>query len=269
VSFAHAKYGWNGDLINIKSKIEWNRDFNKSIESDICFFTDMCLHEVDNVNAKIKIALLLEPYTIFSKSYEFIMIHCAKFDYVLSHNTSFLKYIPNGIYYPHGGTWINEYDWNVYIKNKNISIISSQKTITNGHKLRHKVISQYNNKIDFICGRGYRVINDKLDALKDFRASIVIENCINGDYFSEKLIDCFLTGTIPIYWNDGFISKYFNINGMLIFNNIVELHDILNINIEQFYYNNIKSIVQNFELAKNYTNTETWIYDNILIQGVI
>jgi hypothetical protein len=38
---------------------------------------------------------------------------------------------------------------------------------------------------------------DKLETLSKYRYSVVIENCL--EYVSEKLIDCILAGTIPVY----------------------------------------------------------------------
>lgn len=267
ISFKHAKYACNGDLTEIDSKIEWCRNFNN--DSDLCFFTDMVLNSVDRINSKIKIAMLIEPISIFSNSYKFILGNYNKFNYVLTHNKCLLNATPNGIFYPHGGTWIDTKNWNIHNKFKNISIISSKKMTTFGHNLRHDIISKFSNKIDFVCGRGYLPIDNKIEALKDFRASIVVENCIINDYFTEKIIDCFLTGTIPIYWNDGFICNYFNSRGMLLFNNLDELEAILNtVDIEKYYNDNFEAIKENFDLAHQYANTETWIHDNIL-KGIL
>ena len=47
--------------------------------------------------------------------------------------------------------------------------------------------------------------------------SIVIENSIESDYFTEKLLDCFLTGTIPIYVGTKTTSEYFDTDGIIYF----------------------------------------------------
>ena len=44
---------------------------------------------------------------------------------------------------------------------------------------------------------------------------IVIEGFKNDHYYSEKLIDCLITKTVPIYWGHTEIGKYFNEMGMI------------------------------------------------------
>ena len=43
-------------------------------------------------------------------------------------------------------------------------------------------------------------LKDKIDGLRDYRYHFCIENIKRDYWFTEKLIDCFVTGTIPIYW---------------------------------------------------------------------
>lgn len=42
-------------------------------------------------------------------------------------------------------------------------------------------------------------VDSKSSALTDYTYSICIENCRERNYVSEKIVDCFLTGTTPIY----------------------------------------------------------------------
>jgi hypothetical protein len=81
--------------------------------------------------------------------------------------------------------------------------------------------------------------------------------------FTEKLIDCFLTGTIPIYYGCPSISKFFNTDGMLIFDSINELSEIVNMIDTEYYYSKIESIKENFELAKKYTICDNILYEKI------
>ena len=48
--------------------------------------------------------------------------------------------------------------------------------------------------------------------------SVTIENDKYETYYTEKLTDCFATGTIPIYWGCLNISQYFNPKGIVILN---------------------------------------------------
>ncbi|MFV0445254.1 MAG: hypothetical protein ACK5Q5_16880, partial [Planctomycetaceae bacterium] len=49
-------------------------------------------------------------------------------------------------------------------------------------------------------GKGIRTILNKRDALAPFRFSIAMENASSNLYFTEKLVDCLLLETIPIYY---------------------------------------------------------------------
>ena len=45
---------------------------------------------------------------------------------------------------------------------------------------------------------------------------VAIENVRQPHYFTEKLLDCFLTNTMPIYWGCPNIGAYFDTSGMII-----------------------------------------------------
>lgn len=100
------------------------------------------------------------------------------------------------------------------IKKKKISIISSNKSFTKGHKKRlefcNKLINELGSEnIDFF-GRGINSFNDKWDALAPYEFSIAIENCIEDHWITEKIGDCFTSLTYPIYCGAPNIDKYYN-----------------------------------------------------------
>ena len=83
--------------------------------------------------------------------------------------------------------------------------------------------------------------------------SIVIENCKEDYYFTEKLIDCFLTGTVPIYYGCPSIAKFFNEKGILSFSNPKECFDIITTLTKEKYDEMLPFIKENFEKAQGYT----------------
>lgn len=257
VAIAHVKCssGWNTPRF-----FEWYRG---NEERDMCFFTDSCLPQVDSVRSKCKIAWLLEPPTIRGDSYEFVKRNLHKFTYVFT----YLKELVDDekvFLAPIGGCWIpgpygdirnipNQY--NIYDKSKSVSIVASDKAWLRGHKLRHEVVENFRSQLD-VYGRVYNPVEYKIDTLKDYKYSIVIENSICDDYFTEKLIDCFVTGTIPIYWGTKNIGDYFNKNGIIQFDTIDQLRGILN-NLPEV---SPQDISDNFERAHLYTVAEDYIY---------
>ncbi|MDM4018464.1 glycosyltransferase family 10 [Roseiconus lacunae] len=68
-------------------------------------------------------------------------------------------------------------------------------------------------------GKGIHPITSKDEALRDYRFSVAMENTASDLYFSEKLIDCFLSETVPIYFGCPSIDLLFDPRGMLRFDN--------------------------------------------------
>ena len=145
-------------------------------------------------------------------------------------------------------------------------MIYSNKKQIEGHKLRHEVASIFNNEID-LYGRGTNnPLLQKEEALIDYRYSITIENTKQENYITEKLIDSLVVGTIPVYWGCPNLSKFFNMDGIITFNNIDELKNLIPKLDKNLYNSKINAIKENIELAKQYSITEDWLYNNIFIQ---
>lgn len=251
-AFAHADYS----TLQKSKFIKWVRT---NEVKPLSFFTDNSLRLVNNSNDIKKIAWLIEPRSINNFNYDFIKKNHNLFDYVLTYDNELLRLGDKFVFYPHGGCWIESEDQEIHQKNKLISMILSPKRMTEGHLLRHEIIDKF-SKLD-VFGYPNRIDN-KITALKDYAFSIVVENSKINHYFTEKLIDCFMTGTIPIYWGCPSIGDFFNTDGMIIFNNINELENILDSITFDMYKNMEPSIVENFEKAKNYLISEDWIYTN-------
>lgn len=114
------------------------------------------------------------------------------------------------------------------IKNKEISCISSAKNFLPGHIMRMEIIQFLKNieRVD-LFGSGINPIESKLNALIDYKFSIVIENARISNWITEKLNDCFLTKTVPIYYGAPNVGDFFPEQALIQFNSIPELHEIL------------------------------------------
>jgi hypothetical protein len=145
----------------------------------------------------------------------------------------------------------------------------SNKNFASGHGLRHEIASKYSHLVD-IMGSGVNGTHvSKIESCKDYAFSIAIENCKEGYYFTEKIVDCFLSGVIPIYWGTDYIGNFFKKEGFLTFNTIEELYDIIKDQqyLIDFYTNHMSDIVENYNLALNYKIAEDYLhtkYSNIL-----
>lgn len=243
----------------------------ESINSnDIVIYTNNCMLNIDPLS-KINIGFVGESYENHKAWYKWVEQNYSKFNIVLTWNRYLLeKYPDNFKLQLYGTTWINEKYRKIYNKSKLCSIIASNKKQTTGHKLRHSIIdylimnkkdivdfygSRFNN-LPYMNTKGYteehsgdHISNQKINGLRDYMFTICILPSKIDYEFDEKLIDCFLTGTVPIFWGCPSIDKFFNIKGMIIFETLEQCIDIINsINIEQ--YNQMKPYIEeNFKIA--------------------
>ena len=97
-------------------------------------------------------------------------------------------------------------------KTKLISVITSNKAFTQGHQDRidfvEKLKAHYGDNLD-VFGRGINGFEDKWDVLAPYKYHISIENSASKFYWTEKISDCYLTGTFPIYFGCKNLKDYF------------------------------------------------------------
>ncbi|MEO5910946.1 MAG: glycosyltransferase family 10 [Pelobium sp.] len=133
-------------------------------------------------------------------------------------NRSDIKH-ENIIYHHELNTWHLKKTYDQLIENKDIvktktlCALSSDLTILKGHKERYafvnKLIGHFKDKID-VYGRGFNSFDDKFEVLKEYKYSVTIENSFLPGYFTEKISECFLTHTLPLYWGCPDLENYFD-----------------------------------------------------------
>lgn len=100
-----------------------------------------------------------------------------------------------------------------------ISVILSIKSMTDGHRRRHKLVTELLKrpigKFLDVYGVGYKEIYDKWDVLFNYKYHLVVENDRNEGYWSEKIGDAFLSYAMPIYDGCPNIENYFEIDSFL------------------------------------------------------
>jgi glycosyltransferase involved in cell wall biosynthesis len=249
-------------------------------EFDATIFTDTDIIRYINGEIPVKrgkiIADIHEPPHLHNhnKIYDKIYENHSMFDLILTYDERILQ-LPNSKFRNGGGEvllsrdanknkYINLYNENlfsIYKKNKLVSFITSNKTFNDWHKFRIKCVNHLiNNQCKFsLYGVGFNEIIGKIDGLKDYAFSIAIENGDYKNYFTEKILDCFLTGTIPIYKGCPNINDFFDINGIITFEDENDLQNIVDNLTMDDYKSRLDSIANNFKLA-----TE-WRWDNDII----
>jgi hypothetical protein len=146
----------------------------------------------------------------------------------------------------------------------------SFKRFAPGHNIRFQIANTLSDFVN-VMGSGQNGIHvPKIESCKNFKYSIVIENCKEDCYFTEKIIDCFLTGVIPIYWGCPSIGNFFDKNGFFTFNTLEEVREIVeNKNfLLDFYTKNKNIIIQNFHLALQYKVAEDYLWKQYLSPNI-
>ena len=135
------------------------------------------------------------------------------------------------LYY--GTSWLGD-DWRARVPNvqktKIISFVGSiqHPDSHHGYVLRREVAQRLQQHGRADCfGKGIREIPSKLFALEPYCFSVAMENVRKDYYFTEKLVDCLLTETVPIYWGCPGIGEIFDLRGMIQFKTLDELLAIL------------------------------------------
>lgn len=100
-------------------------------------------------------------------------------------------------------------------QNKIVWITSNQES-SNGHKKRMKFFQNIKESSCVeVYGRGINPIDDKWEVLKNSKYAIAYENFQNDYYWTEKIADCFLSYTMPIYYGCNSIENFFPKNSFI------------------------------------------------------
>lgn len=232
--------------------------------SDTIVYTDFHVKEAGKDSATHKIAWFIESPKAHAKGFRFLRRkrNRQQFDKVLTCYRPLLERGGPYVFAPVASTNVDpQMDIETLIKDKEklLSIIASKKNWAVGHKLRHKAVKRFRNKIDNVLGSGYQWIEKTSEGLMKYKYSIVIENRRQDFYFTEKIIDCLMCGTVPIYWGCPSIGKFFNHDGIIVFENLDELGKILENLSEADYSKRLEAIRENFRIAHCYIYQDKYL----------
>ena len=172
----------------------------------------------------------------------------------------------NGLWY---GTekWGGKLDVNNYRKKtKLLSAVASAKTAVPLHVIRANVARELKRRgLADVMGTAVGNYFDKIsDAFDDYMYNVAIENEHTKFYFTEKILDCFASMTIPIYYGATEIGNFFNIDG------IIEIKEptveCVVSTIKQCsksdYESRIEAVKDNFERVKKYISVDNYLTEN-------
>jgi len=176
---------------------------------------------------------------------------------------------PQAAFMLFGGCWIDPADRKRLAEAKkeySISMICGYKDYMPGHLVRRDIWKRQEEiktpkKFYQSClskPPGFNN-NPKLDSYNGSKALVMdcmfhlaIENCQETNYFTEKIIDCFVTRTIPIYYGCQQIDKWFDTRGIIRVNSADEAIRAANSVTPNTYEAMLQYAIVNEENAKEF-----------------
>lgn len=157
-----------------------------------------------------------------------------------------------------------------------VSMVIGDKRQTDGHQLRHEIWQRQDEITapkNFYIGQlgghhnGWReaipnidnpwnwpTLHESKEPLFDSMFHIVIENTRSRFWFTEKLIDCLLSKSVPIYWGCENVEDYFDVRGLLLATSADEIIAQANSITPKMYEALLPFIEINQARAKKYLN---------------
>ena len=258
--------------LNKNKHIEWCKDGSAKIS----FHIDTGLTHFNTDKSKENYGWLIESSAIIPSIIQHVTSNLdyykSNYKMIFTHDERILKVDPSFFKY----TITNAMPWiqnrKVYDKSKNVSVIMSNKKGKPGYNYRLNFLHTLDKSQVDHYGRGFEkelpwiyhynniTESGKLQGLMDYRFSFAFENDNYKTIFCEKLTDCFATGTIPIFWGTPDIDRYFNKDGIIMFDEKVRIEDLT----EDLYMSKRSAILDNFERAISFPSAEDFIYENYL-----
>lgn len=243
--------------------IEYHRE-----GQEISVYTDKSLN-LENIlkdPAKIKVAWLVECREVHPHAYLKILELSDVFDYIFTFDEELLKMGDKFVKTPIGTSRIIDRHAKIYKKTKSTSMIVSKKKWCVGHKFRHDIVMGFRDpSLVDMWGEAFKPMPQgaKILALAEYRYTISVENWQGDNYFTDKPTDPFRVGTVPVYWGPKNFSKFFNMDGVIVFETAEELNDIIPTLTEKRYQSMLPAIKDNFELVKNWLSMDDTFANNL------
>ncbi len=187
------------------------------------------------------------------------------YECILTSDRAASRIHPKFIYHAPGSNlpWIPEDRYAIYPKSRLCSMFASDKNMVEGHSFRKQVAEKFKDRLDLFGGAlGSRRIGgqgshpDKSEGLLPYRFNVATENCKVPFYYTEKLTDCFATGTVPVYWGADCIDEICNPEG------VIRLDENFDIGIldESLYQKMLPAVRENLELVRQLESADDLLY---------
>ena len=228
--------------------------------SDVYAITDQFVthEEYKSVPKDKKIALMIESRSFIPNAYEYLDENYDEFKYIFTFDDKLLT-LPNAKPIVYGTCWSKS----DVPKTKGVSMICSDKEILESHRKRKEIakILDAEGLADVMGKWNGGEFVDTLDALRDYKFSVALENDLQDYYFTEKLCNCLANKVVPIYYGARKLDEFFDTSGIIYVTNKDDIPNIIrNLDVDKEYAKRKKAIDRNYELVKQYASFDDYFY---------
>jgi len=268
--FAHSDYCVPGVASH---HVVWLRDARLPDVPTVITHEDMYRFDYRGVPKHYRFGLLLESQSVIPRVYSRVQRVIPDYELVFTHSEDLLTRFPNTRWIPGGGVWVGGTyaggEIELTPKSRQVSMLTSNKLQTSLHRRRYLWATRLERSAPEVDVYRQRMRTDSTisvhDTLRDYRYSIVIENFIDDRYFTEKVLNCFATGTVPIYLGARRLGDYFDPHGFITFTNWSDLRKrVLPSLSEGDYLRRLPAVRDNFDRVLEYRSVEDYIYRHYL-----
>lgn len=209
-----------------------------------------------------KVAMLIEPRTIQPTVYEWVEQHHDEFDMIFTHDDKILLLENTAeIYFMN---WYKTYD---VPKTKAISMVCSNKALCNEHRQRQRLADKLGDKVDHY-GTYKGTYSDYYDCRAEYMFEVVVDNCWDGYWVSEKLMNPLASKTIPIYKGamKGYMPDWLDKDGVIFVDDIKDIPEIVDEILkdpEGEYKKRLTAVEKNYNTVTTYSSLqvfENWLW---------
>lgn len=223
---------------------------------------------------RVKYGMLTESRTIVPKDYEVFHKYRGlekEFRYIFTYDERILNETENARFYPvAAGIWNRKMQEGLYRKkDRDLSILSSDKTMCELHKFRLELARMCKReKLADTYGRfdGGAYVENVDETLDPYRFSLIIENDVSDYYFSERLTSCFAAQTIPVYLGARRITEFFNGDGVIALQSpdLEEAKRKIRECTRETYEARLPAVLDNYNRVQEYVNMQDYLYEHYL-----
>ncbi|OGC92481.1 MAG: hypothetical protein A2W25_15045 [candidate division Zixibacteria bacterium RBG_16_53_22] len=216
------------------------------------------------IAGEFDVLYLSEPDKLHPQNSDYALENLNTFDLIVVSTERLVGKSPKIVVLPFGTTWIPA-DFKPK-KVSGVSMLVGHKISMEGHRLRWAVWARQDEiktEKHFWVGRfdgnphnpwGWSILTGDKMPIYYAKFNITIENQRSRYYFTEKLMDCLVTRTVPIYWGCTNIGDYFDTRGMMLADSAGDIIRLANEATDERYADMLPYIEDNLNRSADYVD---------------